>query len=450
MANVACQLLFVVLCLVLVCCSADAAAESAHTSRSTTLTPKSFTHRWLDFDISEHVFTGRWNDQVYRGVVWLRVLCDPTSSSGQVLARVVVTLNNPDVVNLDGKKYHAYTPRKFLSQDSRTPEIYFQAESTNDDTANRIAVEQLDKKRLRVALVGKAQLNSNTLYKLHMEGSELSFAVSTYECSSSHELFQGEPVWLGVVENVVKKREMEQHQFLLTHHLQHHLTLGMRGTLLVCTPETAYQLLAYEAIKKAVEAKQLVLILWDGGLIRDHPLIMQVPANNLLMLAASGSSATIGLWDLDEFLVLPHGRPIADEVRDGCLQRVKDPKEYEQVLTLALTFDTAATTPDLPKWREYGSMLEAAKHMNYTSRPYKHCDNGMYCKALVNPNTDLAMHVHQLVRQVPEESTVRTPTAHDCAFLHHFWFLWVVRPNFWDQGVLGPAQVMELKQLPQT
>jgi hypothetical protein len=47
---------------------------------------------------------------------------------------------------------------------------------------------------------------------------------------------------------------------------------------------------------------------------------MQIPANNLLRLAAWGSSSRLAFWDLDEYLVLPRHQPIQQEMQAGCLQ----------------------------------------------------------------------------------------------------------------------------------
>lgn len=49
---------------------------------------------------------------------------------------------------------------------------------------------------------------------------------------------------------------------------------------------------------------------------------MQVPAYNLLRLAAWGANATLGFWDLDEYLVLPRHRSIGHEIYgdDGCMK----------------------------------------------------------------------------------------------------------------------------------
>lgn len=60
----------------------------------------------------------------------------------------------------------------------------------------------------------------------------------------------------------------------------------------------------------------------DIGLEPRATHFMQVPANNVLRLAAWGSAATLALWDLDEFLVLPNHRPIQQEMSAGCLQGV--------------------------------------------------------------------------------------------------------------------------------
>jgi hypothetical protein len=174
--------------------------------------------------------------------------------------------------------------------------------------------------------------------------------------------------------------------------------------------------------------------------------MMQLPANNLLKTAMAGSSTTLGIWDLDEFLVLPRHRNISYEVSHGCLTQLRAPSNMEAVLSFSMTVAKAKSRSEIRRWQKAGGFEAAVKSMRYTTQPYKHCNYGVYCKALINPNSDYNMHVHQLARP-PSEGDSRNPTPRSCAYIHHFFYLWGTR-WWWDPKVLSRRASLSLKDMP--
>ena len=59
---------------------------------------------------------------------------------------------------------------------------------------------------------------------------------------------------------------------------------------------------------------------WMCGLLQDFSIdptkeiSIQIPAQNLVSMAMHGSRNVIGVWDVDEYLVLPSHKPIMHEV----------------------------------------------------------------------------------------------------------------------------------------
>jgi hypothetical protein len=176
--------------------------------------------------------------------------------------------------------------------------------------------------------------------------------------------------------------------------------------------------------------------------------ILPIPANNLLKAAMAGSNTTLGIWDLDEFLVLPRHHNISYEVNHGCLTQLHDPSSLEAVIAFTLTVPPESSTgPDVERWLQYGGFEAAVKHMHYTVQPYKHCMFGIFCKALINPDSDYNMHVHQLVRP-PGEETHRNFTDRGCAYIHHFYHLWNGPRAWWDPSILDDKAPLSLADMP--
>jgi hypothetical protein len=185
----------------------------------------------------------------------------------------------------------------------------------------------------------------------------------------------------------------------------------------------------------------------EHGYVRGAKYMLQLPASNLLKAAMAGTNTTLGFWDLDEFLVLPRHRNISYEVNHGCLTQLHDASEMEAVISFTLTLPPDSSTgPDVAHWRHHGGFEAAVKSMNYTAQPYRHCMHGIYCKALVNPNADYNMHVHQLVRP-PSEPGHRKTTDRSCAYVHHFYHLWG-RRGWWDKSNISDKVPLALEDMP--
>jgi hypothetical protein len=187
--------------------------------------------------------------------------------------------------------------------------------------------------------------------------------------------------------------------------------------------------------------------LQEYGYVAGSRNVLPIPANNLLKAAMAGSNTTLGIWDLDEFLVLPRHHNISYEVNQGCLTQLHDPSNLEAVIAFSLTLPSdSASEPDIVQWQEYGGFRAAVKRMHYTVQPYRHCDDGIFCKALINPDSDYNMHVHQLVRP-PGETRKRNFTDRGCAYMHHFYYLWRHR-KWWMESNLKKKASLRLEDLP--
>ena len=183
------------------------------------------------------------------------------------------------------------------------------------------------------------------------------------------------------------------------------------------------------------------------GNIRGAPYMMLLPGSNLLKAAMAGTNTTLALWDLDEFLVLPRHRNISHEVNHGCLTQLHDPVNQEAVLSFSLTLPSDSSPGrDIDRWLKHGSFEAAIKHEPYTTQMYKNCNWGVFCKALINPNSDHNMHVHQMVRRKPDARN-RNKTDPSCAYMHHFYHLWGRRAFWSPDNLMGKAPLV-LKDMP--
>lgn len=222
-------------------------------------------------------------------------------------------------------------------------------------------------------------------------------------------------------------------RLLLAAHLGHHRALGFAGALVVVTRHTADMLLESPTLRRAVRARRLVLVLWESGLEPRASHFMQVPAYNLLSLAAWGSGARLLMTDLDEFLVLPQHRSIGDELRPGgCLAQAL----AESLEAIIPNMWVAATpggappagvgqeeAPELEAWLKLGSLRGALAQLRYAMWPYTYCDGA--CKALIDPNAALLFQVHQFARPPPRPAV--SPVNWRCAYMLHFFRLWSAR-----------------------
>jgi hypothetical protein len=194
----------------------------------------------------------------------------------------------------------------------------------------------------------------------------------------------------------------------------------------------------YKSRSRFLTATRLPLV-QEHGYEQGSNHMMQLPANNLLKTAMDGSSTTLGIWDLDEYLVLPRHRTISYEVNHGCLTQLHDPAGQEALLPFTLTTQLDATPgPDITQWQQHGSFEAAVRSMRYTAQPVKHCDRGVFCKALINPNSDRDVRLHQLARLPPAKGGSNV-TDRSCAYIHHFHHLWGHR-RWWSDTVLAETK----------
>lgn len=212
-------------------------------------------------------------------------------------------------------------------------------------------------------------------------------------------------------------------RFLALQHLAHHRALGFSGSIMVVMPHTAEQLLQSRALRRAVQRQRLVLILWDEGLEPRASHFMQVPAYNLLRLAAWGSDVALGFWDLDEYLVLPNHKGVSHEVFDGCLSHTLALQPEAVIHSVWARSQSWNSSAELVGWMQYGHWSTALQSMHYAMWPYTFCDGA--CKSIVKPNSDLLFQVHQHARPPPKSAL--EPHDWRCGYILHFYRLWSER-----------------------
>jgi hypothetical protein len=187
------------------------------------------------------------------------------------------------------------------------------------------------------------------------------------------------------------KRRGEVLRFLTLQHLQHHRSLGFAGSIIVVTRHTAEAIMQSRPLRRAMQRQRLILVLWDLGLEPRASHFMQVPAYNLMRLAAWGSKAHLGFWDLDEYLVLPSHKSISEEIHSGCLSGTLGKEPEAIVPTMWVSSNSWNATPELVGWMRHGYWSRAVQAMDYAMWPYTFCDGA--CKAMVNPTSDLMFQV---------------------------------------------------------
>jgi hypothetical protein len=145
-----------------------------------------------------------------------------------------------------------------------------------------------------------------------------------------------------------------------------------------------------------------------------------------MRLAAWDGSAVLGMWDLDEFLVLPRQATWRDIMGTGCLGASLS---VNPEVTVNVTWVTQQhKAPDLPLWLEAGSWHEAVHRLPYRSIPYQRCLGA--CKSFITPSASFSYGVHGSIAQ--EGQSQLLPWG--CARLLHFLSLWVERQPSHNHG----------------
>lgn len=402
--------------------------------------------RISSFGVRDFVFIGTWNNQTYQAHIWLRRICQEENKQ---LVKVVAAFNQaPDVV-FDNHRVHTITPT-FMLFNHRLPALSF--ELTREKRPTRVDAkmeywdEYVEAEWLAGVINGQAVLANDIAYTLRLEGSDMVYQLLPEACSHVHPLFKKGGVWIGQVEVFMKRQAGDPLRYLLMEHMRYHKMLQFQGTLLVVNPATAQQLLEDKEVEEAVRKQGLVLLTWEYPLQQGSSFANQIPGNNLLKLIMAGSEAMLALWDPDEFLVIPGHQDINKLVRDGCLSHLKDLSTPEAILPISWTYPAASKQPDIQLWAKYKNAEEAMQKLDYRVRHAKSCNWGIYCKSIINPNTQHNMHVHQLVLPPPTPQS-RESVGRECAYLHHFFRMWHVKP-IWDQTTAAAEQKLKMEDLP--
>jgi hypothetical protein len=106
----------------------------------------------------------------------------------------------------------------------------------------------------------------------------------------------------------------------------------------------------------------------------DKPYTKQAQAMNLIRTAAYGTAAVLAFQDLDEFTVLPSGKPIQQLLAPGgCLDGIWRYSQAAIRAKVAVATDWVNPDPNskgkLPAWLEHDMWVDALEALNYSMAP---------------------------------------------------------------------------------
>lgn len=156
-------------------------------------------------------------------------------------------------------------------------------------------------------------------------------------------------------------------------------------------------------------------------------LYAQMPVHNIIRLAAWDSNALLGMWDLDEFLVLPSNTKIHSLLDGGCLGRVLSANK-EVTFNMSWMVLPTSRISDLREWSRYTSWHAAVHGLSYQHIPYSNCMNA--CKSVIVPSAPWNYQVHSTSRMAFQWTTVPV----ECGMLLHFSNLWHRRKRTHNPG----------------
>jgi hypothetical protein len=166
----------------------------------------------------------------------------------------------------------------------------------------------------------------------------------------------------------------------------------------------------------------------DYGYILKMKYAHQAPANNIIRLAAWDSKALIGIWDLDEFLVLPKAKAKtwSDLVTSGCLGTVLAQKQ-EATLPISWVSLPGNESRDIGVLAKYGTVMDALLQLPVMHIPYKDCK--WKCKTVFVPSGRWTYDNHG---SVPNHGGI--PVLCESGRLLHFVSMWNGRNPWHNAG----------------
>lgn len=175
----------------------------------------------------------------------------------------------------------------------------------------------------------------------------------------------------------------------------------------------------------------------EHGYVRQLQMYMQVTAHNMMRLAAWDSTAILGIWDIDEFLVFPNNATWQSVVGSGCLGRALTSATEVPVNASWVWQDPI--TLDLPLWVKAGSLHNAVHRAPYRSMIYHECQS--FCKSFIIPSGPWTYGVHGSI--ATEGGGPVLPWS--CGRLMHFASMWVQRQPTHNWG---PIQELDKSVVP--
>jgi hypothetical protein len=168
----------------------------------------------------------------------------------------------------------------------------------------------------------------------------------------------------------------------------------------------------------------------DHGYVLKMEDFYQAPANNIIRLAAWDSRALLGIWDLDEFLVLPKKKAWSDLSTSGCLGTMLA-QEQEATLPVSWAIIPSNGSPDIEVLAKHGTVMNALLQLPIKHIPYTDCK--FRCKTVIVPSAPWTFNNHG--------STLRhgaAPVPCESGRLLHFTSMWYTRTPWHNNGVAQP------------
>lgn len=131
--------------------------------------------------------------------------------------------------------------------------------------------------------------------------------------------------------------------------------------------------------------------LQDDGYVDKMEMYFQVPAYNMIRLAAWDSTALLGMWDLDEFLILPKNKAWSDLLDSGCLGMALA-QEHEATFPVSWVILPGNASRDIGVLAKHGTISNALLQMPVQHIPYSNCY--LTCKTMIVPSAPWSFFVH--------------------------------------------------------
>jgi hypothetical protein len=165
----------------------------------------------------------------------------------------------------------------------------------------------------------------------------------------------------------------------------------------------------------------------DAGYVSQMEDYYQVPAHNIIRLAAWDSTALLAMWDLDEFLMLPKSKTWSDLLHSGCMGETLA-REYEATFPVSWVEVPSNASRDIGVLAKHGTVMKTLLQIPVKHIPYSWCN--LHCKTVIVPSGPWNFFVHGS----NQRHGARTMPC-EAGRLLHFLSMWRKREPEHNQGV---------------